>query len=505
MESTTASQEWTRLDGARSTLKSNWERYAALTIPKICLPDGFDTNSQEQALDYQSIGARCVNHLVSKFVMAMFSPSRPFFRTQADDKMKAELKQLNMDETDLATGLGQIERAAVAKLDGLGQRPKLYQTLRHLVITGNVLLCLMDQMRVMGAKYYVVKRNAEGKMITTVIKESMCFEELTKDVQDAAAKKYNSEDKVCLYKWIRYEDGRYKMTQWLDEQQLPDKFNGNWSEEDLPYRVLAWDLADEADYGTGLVEEYIGALEAVSVLAESVVDGAVLGTEFRWFVNPTGITTAQDLNDSKNGDALPGRGEDVEAVQGGNPNALATADGVLQRYEKQLAEGFLLFSNTVRNAERVTAEEIRMQAQELEQAYGGIYSMLGNILQAPVAHWLIRMLNPALLQSGLKLTIITGLDALSRGGDLDNLRLALGDLAQIATLPPELQGRIKFPTIAAYVGNGRGIDLTPFLKSDAEYQQYLDQQAQARVAEQAAVNQQKAASTVQAQQGAQPQ
>lgn len=500
MQSNTAEQEWTRLDGERSTLISRCENYAALTIPKICLPNGFDMNNAEQSLDYQSDGARCVNSLTNKFMMTMFSPSRPFFRAGADAATKAELAKVDMTEADLADGLGQIEREAVRQLDRKGQRPKLYQILRHLIITGNGLLYLgKDQMRVMGVKYYVVKRNAEGKVITLVIREKMCVEELTQDVQDEINPPKHHDTEVCLYKWIRFEDGRYKMTTWVDNQKLSDKFDGNWSEDDLPYRALAWDLADEADYGTGLVEEYIGALEATSVLAEAVVDGSVLGTEFRWMVNPTGLTTAQDLNESKNGDALPGRPEDVDAVQGGNPQAVATADGVLQRYQKQLAEGFLLFSSTVRNAERVTAEEIRQQAQELESSYGGVYSMLGNILQAPVARWCLTGVDTKLLSGGLEYTIITGLDALSRGGDLENLRLALNDLAGVAALPPEFQGRVKFNAIAAYVGNGRGIDLRPFLKSDDEYAAYLQQQQQSRVAEQAAVNASQAQSQAQAQ------
>lgn len=492
MKYATAEQAWTALHSLRSGLLQRCERYAALTVVKVMLPDGVDLMSMEQSTDYQSIGARCVNHLTNKFMSTMFSPSRPFFRAGAGKKTKADLAKVDMTETDLVQGLGKIEREAVALLDRRGQRPKLYQILRNLIITGNGLLCEEgEELRAMGLKYYVVKRNSVGKVITLVIKEDVLFDELEQRAQAELSGLYSDDSKVSHYRWIKWVDGKYEMTQWVNTHKLSNTFDGRWSEEDLPYHALAWDLTDEADYGTGLVEEYIGALEATSCLAEGVVDGAVAGTEMRWMVNPTGMTSAEDFNKSRNGDALPGRKEDVDSVTVGNAQSITVADSVLSRYEQQLSQAFLLFTGTVRQAERVTAEEIRLQASELESAYGGVYSMLGRQLQGPVARWLIRGIDPALLKSDLEYTVITGLDALSRGSDLESLRLALGDLAQIAQLPEELQGRLDYEKVTDYVGNGRNIDLRALMKSPEAYQQWQEQQAEMRVAEQAAVNQSK--------------
>ena len=489
-----AEEAWSALHSLRSSLLLRCERYAALTIVKVMLPDGVDLMSMEQSTDYQSIGARCVNHLTNKFMATMFSPSRPFFRAGAGRATQADLKKLNMDESDLAQGLGKIEREAVALLDRRGQRPKLYQIMRNLIVTGNALLCEEgDELRAMGLKYYVVKRNCLGKVITLVIKEEVLFDELDHKAQTELAGMHNPDSKVCHYRWIQWDNDKkkYEMTQWVNTTKLGPAFESRWSSEDMPYHALAWDLTDEADYGTGLVEEYIGALEACSAMAEGVVDGAVAGTEMRWLVNPTGMTSAGDFNKSRNGDALPGRPEDIDSVTVGNAQSITVADTVLTRYEQQLSQGFLLFSGTVRNAERVTAEEIRQQAQELESAYGGVYSMLGRMLQGPVARWLIRGIDKELLKSDLTYTVITGLDALSRGSDLENLRLALTDLANLSALPPDLVGRFQYEKLVDFVGNGRGIDLRSLMKSEDEYKAWLDQQAQQRVAEQAAVNQSK--------------
>jgi hypothetical protein len=219
-----------------------------------------------------------------------------------------------------------------------------------------------------------------------------------------------------------------------------------------------------------LVEEYCGDLEAMSVLSESVVDGAVLGSEYRWLVNPTGVTSADDLNKSRNGDALPGVPADIGPTQGGNPQAIEVANRVLEKFERRVAQGFLLMSGVTRDAERVTAEEVRQTAMELETSFGGVYSTLAQLIQKPIALWLLQKTGRSIAGTDLQVAVITGLDALSRNGDLENLRAALADLANTMNVPPQLQARLKWDPLVAFVGDGRGVDLRPFVMSEKEYQ-----------------------------------
>ncbi len=484
-----ANQAWQALSGIKESLVLRCERYASLTISKICLPDGFDELSTDQTHDYQSIGAQATNGLTNKIMLALFAPSRPFFRADAGEKTQKALMQNGMTEQDIQRTLGAIERKAVKSLDAKGQRPKLYQLIKHLIVTGNALLILgKDGMRVIGIKHYCVKRCADGKVHTIIIREEVKFDELEQAAQEAVTAKYSPDSKVEHYRWIvlNHDTGDYEMTQRVGSDRLPAQFDGKWPEDKLPYRVLTWDLADESDYGTGLVEEYSGDLEALSVLSEAVVNGSVLGSEFRWLLDPTSMASVEDVRDSENGDVLPGKKDDLSMAQGGNPSAIATANQVMERYERRVSYGFLLNIGMTRDAERVTAEEIRMTANELETAFGGTYSVIANNIQKPVALWLLEDIG---VPKGfdIELSIITGLDALSRNADLENLALALGDLAKIALLPPELQGRIKYKPIADYIGNGRGIDLASFLKTEEEYAEFVQQQAAARVQESNAV------------------
>lgn len=471
MSERTASQMWTACDGRRQGLLTRTERYAALTIPKVCLPDNLDHTNTDQSHDYQSIGAQAVNHLSNKLMLAMFAPSRPFAKLKPGPKAKQQAAAAKLTETQLDSILAKGERDAIRVLDEQAQRPKLFQVMRHLVVTGNCLLLLDKKgMRVIGLRNYVVKRNIWGEVMHIVVREKLRFDELEQPIVKLLRTRYSDESEVSFYKWVRKDtNGQYTMTQWVDETQLPEAYNGRWPADRLPYQAITWDLADEGDYGTGLVEEYIGDFEALSVLSEAVVDGGVLGTEYRWMVNPTGQTSVEDLNNSENGDALPGLPTDVSPTQGGNPNAITVALNVIEGYERRISRGFLMGSAVIRDAERVTQEEVRLTANELETAYGGVYSTLAASLQKPVAQWLFSAIDLNLRGADLNVTIVTGLDALSRNGDLDNFRLAMGDMAAVVSVPPELAARMKWEEVAAFVGQGRGIELTRFIMTDAEF------------------------------------
>jgi hypothetical protein len=126
-------------------------------------------------------------------------------------------------------------------------------------------------------------------------------------------------------------------------------------------------------------------------------------------------------------------------------------------------------SAIIRDAERVTQEEVRMTANELETAYGGVYSTLAASLQKPVGLWLLDASDVSIQGTQIEITIVTGLDALSRNGDLENFRMAMGDMAQVAQLPEAVQARLKWDEIKAFIGQGRNVDLNKFMMTDAEF------------------------------------
>lgn len=218
-------------------------------------------------------------------------------------------------------------------------------------------------------------------------------------------------------------------------------------------------------------------------MSEAQIKGAILSSEFRWMVNPAGMTKVEDLENSENGAALPGMPEDVALIANSKSQDLAVVQNIGQEYIQRIGRGFLMGSAVTRNAERVTAEEIRMQATELETSFGGTYSRLAVEMQLPMARWLLRAVSMDLKNTKLKLSIVTGLDALSRSGDLDNLRAALQDVGLLANLQ-QLVPSLKVSEIISTIFVGHGLPAAKYVKDE----QTMQAEAQAAQAAQAQTN-----------------
>lgn len=489
----TAAGEFSRLDGLRQGLMTRCEKYAAFTHPRLMTELGYDKNTTELLHDWQSVGAQAANHLVNKLMLAMFAPSRPFFRLEADAKWKAQAVQSGIAEEVIDAALVKAEQDAIREMDSRPLRPKLYQVLMNLAVLGNVLLYLpvkkTDEARVFGLRNYVVRRTGAGKVKEVILKETLLFDELESEVRDALrtlpnGRQYKPDTEVAYYRWITWDArGVCSLSQWVDMTRLPEEYDGQWSAEQSPWRVLTWQLADTDDYGTGHVEDFAGDFAALSSLSEAQIKGAILSSEFRWLVNPAGMTKPEDLSASENGAAIPGVEGDVTLVANSKPGDLNVVQSVAADYIRRIGQGFLLSSAVTRNAERVTAEEIRQQATELETSLGGVYTRIAVDLQTPIADWLLAAIDFSLKGTEIKRSIVTGLDALSRAGDLDNLRAALGDIASISTLPEPILAVLHLDAVIATIFAGHGIVAGKYVKSPQQ------QQAEAQARQQAEAQQ----------------
>ena len=159
----------------------------------------------------------------------------------------------------------------------------------------------------------------------------------------------------------------------------------------------------------------------------------------------------------------------------------------IQKIEERLGHSFLLTSGVVRQADRVTAEEIRMLGQELETALGGLYSLLSMELQLPLVNRLMEVMNkknklPKIPKDVVKPVIITGVEALGRGHDLQKLDLFLAGASQIVG-PEAVVGHI---TVAEYFkrrATALGIKTEGLIKSDEQMMQETQQMQEQQMAE----------------------
>jgi hypothetical protein len=169
-----------------------------------------------------------------------------------------------------------------------------------------------------------------------------------------------------------------------------------------------------------------------------------------------------------------GKDGDIVAVTLNKLNDAQFISSMIERYERQIAQAFLLNSQLTRQAERVTAEEIRAQAQELETSNGGIYSRLAAQWQVPTATIVLDQIDFSGKIFGIKPRIITGMESLSRLGELDAIRMFLADLGMLNTIPEDVRAKMHLGRFIATVGAARQVDYKVFLKTDAELKAEAD-------------------------------
>jgi hypothetical protein len=472
-------------NGGRSTILHRAEQYAGWTLPNV-FPRDVVVEDEEVQHDYQSVGASCVTNLSNKIMMALFQPSKPFFRLQLDQAQKATMLEQGLTEAEITAALSQVEREGMRDLDKTNARVVMTDMIQYLIITGNALLYTSNSgMQVYSLRDYSVERDLRGNVVKSIIRETKQVLSLSDDLRSLAiASGYNDQDEVSIFTGIqRIDDEKYLIWQELEDLCYCHKKIGVKDKKDLPWLFLTWNLSRGKNYGTGLVENYAGDFFTLSTLAEAILDYTTVVTDVKNLVNPTGQTNVREITNAKSGAYVQGRQEDLFAytAAGDMGNASAFLEAQFNKIERRLGSAFLLNSAVTRDAERVTAAEIRLQAHELESSLGGVYSRLSVELQLPLARMLISKLDSSFKE--IEPIIVTGFESLSRNSDLDNFRSFMQDLIILADVPEEVTKRLKFGDVIAVLSSGHGVDASTFLKDEDTVRQEDQQRRQAEASQ----------------------
>lgn len=508
---------WDTLHNAKGDLLTRSEQYAAWTLPNVFPEEHFSQQSTELMLSNDSIGARGVNSMANKVVSTLFRLQGTFFRLHLDEDQRSQLEALSKDskKADVGAALGQIdrvfnsaERRAMDRLNMVQFRDKAVDIAKLLLVTGNALQYTPETgpIQVYSLRDYCVVRDVAGTVIEIVTRDTKAFETFSDEVkaQLRFTKQYNKdgqyEDRtpVCIYTQIRLEDdGKYHVRQAADLVDLDlGEQHVSYPKELLPWLPLTWNLARGDDYGRGLVEDYAGAFHSIEVLTQNLLNIAGIMGDIKYLVNPASLLDVEELNRSPSGSYHSGKEGDISTPQLDKQRDAQFILAMIDRYTTQLSQAFMLNSGMVRDAERVTAEEIRMIAQELENAHGGVYSRLAHQWQQPLAYILLDYIGFDGSQWGVEPKIITGMDNLSRAGEMDNVRLWIADLAGLEAVPEDIRRVINPLKFAEFCGQNRQVEWSKLCYTDDELQaneQRMMQQQQQMMNAQANANiQQKA-------------
>jgi len=488
----TAEAQYISLESVRRPFLDRARDSSKLTLPYLIPEDGHNSHSRIET-PFQGIGARGVNNLASKLLLALLAPNSPFFRLNFDENVLRQEGATDEIITEMEAALQRVEESVMEEVSRQSYRVGIHEALKHLIVSGNALLYLPEEggLRVFHLDRFVVQRDPMGHPLKIITKETLSYNTLSDELKAAASfNESDSAEKNCdLFTCVKLEGDNWFVHQEIKGNIVPGS-EGRFTKNNLPYLPLRFSKIDGEDYGRGYVEEYMGDLISLEKLTQAIVEGSAAAAKVLFLVNPNGTTRAKTLAESPNGAITQGNAADVSVLQLDKFNDFRIASETINTIKDRLGHAFLLTSGVVRNAERVTAEEIRMLTLELESSLGGLYSLLSNELQLPMVMRVMDVMSkkkllPKLPKDLVKPVIITGIEALGRGNDLQKLDLFLAGAAQV--VGPQAIG--QYVNVEEYFkrrATSLGIKTQGLIKTQEQIQQEMQQAQMMSMAEKAA-------------------
>lgn len=489
IQTISASAEYKKMTAKRSSFTTRAEEASKLTLPQL-YPTTEETESTTYPTPYQSLGARGVNNLANKIILSLFPPATAFFKLGLNP-LAAE--QSGVSEGDLQTAMYKIEKGIVNEMEVSQLRSVLVDIIKQGVVGGSSVLYIPEEgkPKSFGLKQFGVKRSKGGKVIRMVLREKANFLELDAETQrqlnELDDKERDGSKDLDLYTLIVLgENDMYEVIQEVKGNKIAGT-EAKYKSKELPYIFVPFVDRGE-DYGRSYVEDYIGDLQSYEGLRQSILEAAAESARLIYLVRPNAIITPRKLEKAQSGDVLLGNPDDVSTLQADKRLDVGMAQQEAEVLRTDLSTIFLLDSAVRRNAERVTAEEIRRVSQELEVALGGIYSTLANVLQEPcVRIFLKRLVKKGMIKDILKdnidLEITTGSAALGRGTEFRALQSFMA--AAVELLGPEAHKYLNIPESLNRMAYSLDVNTGDLVKSDEQLQAEQQQAQQEQLQQQA--------------------
>ena len=471
--------------GAKKTyerLKSDRQPYvdravdcAKVTIPAL-FPKENDDKSTKYETPYQSVGARGVNNLASKLILALMPPNSPFFRLGMSDEVLAEYMNNGQEDTkaQVEQALMMIENRVMKYIESNQIRVTVLESIKQLIVAGNALLFLPPAeggIKLYKLMDYVIQRDGLGNVVQIVTLDKVAYATLDETIQNLIKTDKKPEDLINVYTHVCRSGDNYLSYQEVDEQVIQGS-EQTYPVAKTPYIPIRMVKMDGESYGRSFCEEYLGDLNSLENLSKAMFKLSTIAANIYFLVNPNGVTRVKKLENAASGDFVAGRKEDVDVLQLDKYYDFNMTKAQADAIENRLSFAFLLSSVVQRNAERVTAEEVRTVASELEDTLGGVYSILSQELQLPLVRRILNQLQstgevPNLPEGTVEPTITTGLEALGRGHDLEKYATVLNLISQI----PGAQEMINWNVMLLNLFTGVGVETEGLIKTQQQIEE----------------------------------
>lgn len=427
--------------------------YARWTVPTAVAEVESTGQRSHVEGDFQSEGALLVTTLASKLVGLLFPTSHPFMRINIGEISEGEIEAGGASSTEVAGKLADTEQQASSRIFMNSSYSQVQEAMVSLIVTGNACV-YRDTVEGRTVSYnlpsFATKRDGRGFVVDALVKERTFFGSLDKKAQEKLRKaqrgrfKPGEEYKIALDMYTRVLRSPrggvvgYEVSTEIEGVRVGTP--GWYRERECPWMFPVWRLVSGENYGRGLVETHAGGMGRLSVIGEALT---LYTVESLKIVNLAGLSSASDieaLNRANNGEWVPANPGDVQAFESGATGKIQAVQAMLESQFNRLAPAFM-YAGPTRDAERITAYELRQQALEAENSLGGAYSALADGFQLPLGYLLIGEVNQELLDAlatttDSSVSLTTGINALGRANEVQSLLTAIQTVAGIAEMLP---------------------------------------------------------------------
>ena len=474
-----------RLMDSLRTSKLERARYcSSLTVPSVLPPEGWNEQSQLPQ-PYSSVAARGVTAMASRMLSALLPLNdSPFFKFELSSGMSPDL--------DIEAYLNNLSYQVYTKISSGNLRESIYQILQHLIVTGDVMVILEDDMNIRTIRIdrYVTRRDVNGEIEEVIYKEYETIPEEEDSMDVLFGSSLDSENrpgyKAIYTRIVKKED------KWISISQDSEGNQTNKGEFTVPnFIVLRWAGIPGENYGRSHCEDLIGDIKALEGFTEGLVNGIIASSTFWMAVDPTGMAEVDDINGTPTGGWINARPNEVHVVSPAttmNPQINHTQNGV-EILRREIGRAFLLDSASIPQGERVTATAVRMIGQELEHVLGGAFSAIARDLMQPLVSRTVFLMTAdgevdqrleAMFskEEGLiNVDIVTGLQALSRDSDLQKL-MQMGEM--VRNLPEPAAMMFRWDSYGRALITALGFNADTWVKSEEEVREEQMKIAQAQ-------------------------
>ena len=459
-------------------------QHVALTLPYLLAPEGH-TEGGNLPEKHQGFTSMLVQNLAAKLMVALFPPKRPPAKFQVDDLTLDRAATDPELRAEIEAGLRAASQAMLDELDQSGDRTKLYLAVIHLIVAGNVLLYEDNGIRVYPLHSYVVSRDPMGRYTEIIVEEQFTIESLPEELKsmvEAGGEGIapDGEKEYKLYTHCMRDGDRWGIRQEFQGQPVGEE--QVFTTETFPFIPLSMiDVAGpHEDYGRSYVEQFFPDIKSFDALSNAFEAGSIAASKIVWGAQGAAVGRTKQFAKATSGDVIEAQEGEFHSINLDKYYDFRLVMDYLERLREQLGASFLMTRGVTRHAERVTAEEIRLISQELDEALGGIYTQLAEKLQKPYARLkIVSMRRKGILtgpfDDSVKLTVIGGLEAIGRSLEQERFTNFLATIGQF----PQIAERLRAVVLAQKIGEVFDVDAQDLIYTDEEVAQQ-QQQAQAQ-------------------------